>query len=359
MSAYLPMIFPESVGLSGISGFLDRLFDASREALSSGKLFSVRADLCEQPFLFASSLKDRIELIRSRVNITTAKAKGTPESLLSLSADELGWQVPRWTETDWLKPQYDECLARAGYEAEYPYFDRDWTVRRKSDGFGIHIVPSWNSLRPWDQGAPLRVLFNFAFRQNGCLLLHAGSIGRDGHAALLSGVGGSGKSGTVLAGLAHGLESVGDDYILLDPRDGYRVRRIFRIIKQAPDGLSRIPGLAVRVGERPLNWQGKVEFDPSEIFPAAMVNDQKVAAILFPRIEKASKCLLAPVERRQAATRLVRGMENEFAGETVARLLAMTRLTAKVPAHELRLSPDPAEVASIIDELLRRTRMAS
>lgn len=359
MSANLPPAFPGQVGLSGITDYLDRLLDACDELLASGKLFTARADLCEQPFLFASNSRDRIELLRNRVNLSPAQAKGTPENLLSLSADELGWQLPQWTETNWLKPQYDERLSRAGYEAEYPYFDRDWTLRRKSDGLGIHIVQSWESLRPWDQGAPLRVLFNFAFRQKGCLLLHAGSIGLEGRTALLAGVGGSGKSGTVLAGLAHGLQSVGDDYILLDPRGEYRVRRIFRIIKQAPAGLARIPGLAERLGQGALNWQGKVEFDPAELFPAAMVDEQKVAAILFPRIENVSDCVLTPVERRQAATRLVRGMENEFAGEAVGRLLAMTRLTAHVPAHELRLSPEPAQAASIITELLTRTKVAS
>ena len=58
-------------------------------------------------------------------------------------------------------------------------------------------------------------------------IAHAASLGRDGRGILLLGHGGAGKSGTALAGVAAGLQTVGDDYVALSGlRSGRRAAAV-------------------------------------------------------------------------------------------------------------------------------------
>ena len=69
---------------------------------------------------------------------------------------------------------------------------------------------------PWEPGAPLRSFLHWEYAARGMRLVHGGTLGIDGRGVVLAGSGGAGKSGTVVAGIMVGLDSVGDDYVSVD-----------------------------------------------------------------------------------------------------------------------------------------------
>jgi hypothetical protein len=67
----------------------------------------------------------------------------------------------------------------------------------------------------WEIASPFRILFHWWAQSWGGQVAHAAAVGVDGRGVLLVGRSGSGKSTAALACLRHGLDFVGDDYVLL------------------------------------------------------------------------------------------------------------------------------------------------
>ncbi len=116
-------------------------------------------------------------------------------------------------------------------------------------------------------------------------LAHAGTLGVDGKGIQLAGAGGSsGKSGTVVAGLLNGLDSVGDDYVLTDIVDGVTAYPLFATLKQDPKGFRRL-GLKHRLKSPGLlNWQGKHQFLLENIAAQTTPARLDIIALVLPSI---------------------------------------------------------------------------
>lgn len=342
---------PDRINLGGLPAWFDTLFTQCTMRLAANDLPSVDGKIADASCRIYASNPTRLDFILSRLEV---QPTGEPavEHWFSLSGDEMGWRVPVWDHPDWNVHHFDAVLAAAGYRAHYPFFDRDWIVQRQSDGMAIHIVPRWEDLRPWDGGAPLRWIVHWSAQRRQKRLIHAGTLAVDGYGVLLCGAGGSGKSGTVLSGLTHGLSSVGDDYILLDHRNAPRAERIYTVMKQDDKGLARFPDLESHLRTVTRNWQGKVEFDPGDAFPQGIVSSFELVAIVLPRVASLSACDLRPMARRQALDALTRAMNSEFFGEMTQTLFTMNRLLARLPVYDLALSPDPADIAETIRSLI-------
>jgi hypothetical protein len=109
-----------------------------------------------------------------------------------------------------------EVLREAGILASY-FSDLDhWHIYDQSTATAVQLMRSAGEYPPWETGAPLRPFLHWHYALQGRRLTHCGTLGIGGKGVILAGAGGSGKSATVIAGLLHGLQSVGDDYVLLD-----------------------------------------------------------------------------------------------------------------------------------------------
>jgi len=265
-----------------------------------------------------------------------------------VAASEIGWPVHSWNVPDWEMHVFDQIVADAGYRAAYPYFPGQWVLGEKASGNAIHLLSDMADRLPWDAGSPLRQPLQWALSGAKRRLAHAGSLAVGGNGVLLVGPGGSGKSGTTLAGLAGGLQTVGDDYVLLDLADGPEALPLYRVIKQDEAGLARIAGLRERLAGIAPNWQGKVEFDPEGLFPGCLMDRTRIHAVLMPRIAGAGRSSLEPVPRLEAAAYLQEVMFPEPASTATSDLLFLTALLLRAPAYRLNLSSDPAEIAATI-----------
>lgn len=216
---------------------------------------------------------------------------------------------------------------------------------------GVQLMAASDAFPPWEPGAPLRAFLHWAYADQGLRLTHAGTLGRDGRGVLLAGAGGSGKSGTVLAGLLGGLASVGDDYVLVEAgRDGVRAFPVFSTLKQDPAGFERL-GLASRIGPRPLNWQGKYQFRIDELVTGGATDRLDVAAILLPRIG-AGPTRITPAGPKEALLALAPSALYQMPGERESGFRFFSGVVAALPAYHLELGPDPAEVAGAIEAFI-------
>jgi hypothetical protein len=226
-------------------------------------------------------------------------------------------------------------------------------VYHRPSGRALQLQTTAAGLPPWEPGAPLRNFLHWHLAAPHRALLHAGTLGIGGDGVLLVGEGGSGKSGTVLAGIRHGLQTVGDDYVLGCLDDGVSVHPLFRGLRQDPDGWRRV-GLAPDLQRFPLNWQGKQQLTLEQVGAAPFVPRLRIRAVLLPVVTGSATTRLEPVDRRQAFMALAPSSLFQISGDRGTQFRFCAELVRRLPCFRLLLGTDPAEISGQITGWLER-----
>lgn len=270
-----------------------------------------------------------------------------------LETSRLGWPPPaRWDDPGCPEDRFERDLLVSGLRAAYPYQPRLWQVYDEAAGAALQLAGAVSDLPTWDTGAPLRLAIHWALHGRGRRLLHGATLGIGGDGVLISGPGGIGKSGTAMAGIVHGLLTVGDDYVVVEPGNPPKAWPVYRLFKQDLAGVRRFPGLHLQLARRPLNWQGKLEFDPEELSPGCMARSLRLRAILVPSIERLPRSRVEPMARGKAIEAIARSTIVQLAGERASIVLFCAGLAAGLPVFRLFLSEKPAEIAATVAALL-------
>lgn len=246
-----------------------------------------------------------------------------------------------------------QALDMAGLRAEY-YFDLDhWHVCDPSQGTAVQLMRGPEAYPPWETGAPLRPFLHWHYARRGMRLAHAGTLGVGGKGVLMAGAGGSGKSGTVIAGLLNGLQSVGDDYVLLNAEREITAYPLYATLKQDPVGYKRL-GLDRRLPAGSLNWQGKHQFLIGQVAPGAVPPSLRIGALLVPAVGKASRTTIAPVPRAEAMMALAASSIHQMPGERESGFRFFSMIAQRLPCFRLDLGREPAEIADAIGDFIGR-----
>jgi hypothetical protein len=257
-----------------------------------------------------------------------------------------------------LGPDFERLAAEAGLVGiagrpdAYDNPTEPCTLFNPRTGVGVQWVASLAHLPPWDAGSPFRLLIHWATAQRGRRMMHAGSLVSGHRAMLLVGGGGSGKSGTTFAGIASGLQTVGDDYVVVTADQVPRVHRVQRLLKQDPAGIKRV--LGPRESEKPLelNWQGKVELDPEVYFTGSMAESADVVALVLPRIAHADRTTFEPLRPQDLFHHAAASMWQQLPGAQKSGFIFATALTRRVPTWRMNLSSDPFEIGGAVRRFL-------
>lgn len=279
-------------------------------------------------------------------------------SLTVLDPLVAGWRKPaRWDpRTPLSLREFDGVFERAnlrGYHYKDGGYDApSWQFYDPERRAGLLSLPCPMGIPPWESGAPLRLFMHWAYAQQGVRLTHAATLGIAGTGALLVGAGGSGKSGTTLAGLLNGLQTAGDDYVLIEQGDGVSAHALYRCFKQDGAGLSRAGLDPYAINAAALNWQGKHEFDAAALMPSSFVRKLDIRAILVPEIARLPRTYIEPFSAGAAALALAPSAVLQLPGDAEAGFRFFAQLTRRLPAFRVRLSEDPREIASAIGDHL-------
>jgi hypothetical protein len=275
-----------------------------------------------------------------------------------LEARALGWPAPS-PQSGWYGSprRFEETLKSLGLMGAFPAAEMPapadpLSIFDPSARVGVQLVDRLADLPPWDSGAPFRILLHLAAACRGWRLAHAATLATGGKGVLIVGAGGAGKSGTCLAGLAGGLQTVGDDYLLLAPGKALTAFRAYRLLKQDRKGLARIPGLAARTAHEEVNWQNKLELDPELLFPGCMVEAIQLRAIVMPVIARAPDTRFVPTDAQAAFQQFAPSMWAQMPGARASGFMFTAWLTRQLPVFKMLLSEDSSEIASSVGRFI-------
>lgn len=258
-----------------------------------------------------------------------------------------------WAEQPYRPHEVASLLDQAGLRASY-FHDLDcWQIFDPKAALGVQLMRGQDDYPPWEPGAPLRPFLHWHYAGQGMRLAHCGTLGLDGSGVLLAGAGGSGKSGTVVAGLLNGLQSIGDDYVLLEAGTEVVGYPVFATLKQDQAGFDRL-GLKDRLAPTGLNWQGKYEFRIWDIADAPPPARMLFKALLVPRISGDAKTRIEPISRRDAMLAFAPSSIQQMPGERDSGFAFFSRVAKQLPCYTVSLGREPAELAAAIAAFLER-----
>jgi hypothetical protein len=260
--------------------------------------------------------------------------------------------LPAWSDASCDAAEFHAIQGEAGLRAAYPFRPQEWLALDTRAKVGVQLARSSAHLPAWFAGAPLRQHLHWLLRARGWRIAHAATLGLHGRGILLVGNGGAGKSGTTLAGLAAGLQTVGDDYVALGGTDPAIAQPLFRIAKQDHAGLARIPGLAERLAHLPANWMNKVEFDPAIAFPGCFADALQLGAIVMPRLAHAAVPRFLPATAGEAMRTLIPTNLHQFPGEPIDGLDYYGDLVRPLPVRWLHLSDNARDNGAALAEFV-------
>jgi hypothetical protein len=263
-------------------------------------------------------------------------------------------KLPHWqileAHSGRLEQQY-ECRALQlimRYDAD----GRTWRVASLARRSAVIWTADARRLPDWEDAAPLRDVLHWACIRSPWFLAHGAAIGSAEGGVLFTGPGGSGKSTTTAAAVLSGLQTAGDDFVLLDPR-GLEIHALYDAVKLDQDGLRRLPHFPAEVGNPARSAAGKACFRVSQACASAFAPRLRLRAIVLPRLAQADKTTVLPATESEAMRALapstlllLRGGQAETAAKTAA-------LVRSVPAFRMELGQYPAEVAGALADLVR------
>lgn len=266
------------------------------------------------------------------------------------------WDVSRGRTSREMEATLEQAALRGFYHHEAP----SWQLYDPVLRAGVHSLPSPMAVPPWESGSPLRLFLHWAYAHVGMRLTHAATLGIGGAGALIVGASGSGKSGTTLAGLLNGLESAGDDYVLLEQGEDLTAHAVYRIFKQDLDGLRRVGIDPGGVGSTAVNWHGKHEFDAEALQPRGFVKRLSIRCILVPEVARLNRTYIEPLSAARAALALAPSAVLQLQGDTREGFRFFAELSRRLRAFKVHLSEDPREIADAIgNHLFREASIAN
>ena len=245
--------------------------------------------------------------------------------------------------------------AQGGIQAWFQPLEAAVSLYDHTEATGYYCVRHAAALPAWESAAPLRALLRWALADHDLHLVHSAAVGDARGALLLAARGGSGKSTSTALCAAAGLQTAGDDYVVLSPGgpdgSGPQVHSLYRTLKVGAELLDRrFAGLETRDAghDKRSVWLDDVAL-------GAQVPTMGVAAIVVPSVAEAAR---ESSFRTVSAAVAIRGLGPstllQLPGRAERALAAMSAVAEQVPAYEGELGRDLDRVAPDLVELLDR-----
>jgi hypothetical protein len=277
-------------------------------------------------------------------------SSATRLEIYAMDAESDGWEPPApWDEeSGFSSREFDRILAARNQRGFYHHEAPSWQFYDCTTATGVQTLPTQLSIPPWESASPLRLFLHWAYAAANMRLTHAATLGLKGRGVLMAGPSGSGKSATTLAGLLNGLDSVGDDYVLVEKGSRVAAHSVFAMLKQDREGLRRAGVAMPELGVGELNWHGKVEFDAATLSIKPLAGRMEIFAILIPVIARARRTSLERVTPHEAALALAPSAVFQLPGDSVDGFRFLAGIVRQLPAFRVKLSENPAEIADAI-----------
>jgi hypothetical protein len=247
-------------------------------------------------------------------------------------------------------PTLHSGLAGTGLDGAYDVDCGVWHFADIAAGRAVQLMRAPKVVPPWEASFPLRDFIHWGLQHSGARLVHAATLGIAGKGVLIVGQGGAGKSGTTLAGILSGLDSVGDDYVAMTVDEDSRVHAypLMKLVKQDRAGLDRLGLDPGDIGAQGPNWQNKYEFDFADLGRGKRAQSLELGAILMPTISGGETTSFEPVSARTAMIALAPSNLQQLPGGWREGMAFTASVARHLPAFRMSLSRDASEIARTI-----------
>lgn len=224
--------------------------------------------------------------------------------------------------------------------------------RRRAVGF--YWIDSPDSLRAYEQAAPLKVLLHWWLRERGLTMIHAGAIGNAEGAVLIVGKTGAGKSTTTLTCLNAGLHYLADDRCLLGLDPIPQAYCVYNSAKLHLAQMERFPTLLAQVNNLAATATEKALIYLHQLAPQPIALCLPIRAILLAKVAGTAATTLAPVSRMALLREFVTSTLVYQPGAAQAEVHMMSELVRRVPCYQLNLGSDLAGIPPVISHALQK-----
>ena len=231
-----------------------------------------------------------------------------------------------------------------------------WLLDR-AGGRGVVWFRGAAEMPYWERIHPLRQFLEAWAASLGLQMVHAGGVAFDGAGALLIGPGGSGKSTSVLACIAAGARSVGDDYVLIDAGARPAAHSLYGTMRLFESHVRRFPFLMPEHDSVAPGHDGtpKLTAYVSVRRPASLVETLPIAAILIPSVAGGAETRLRRESGGAALFALAPNSLKQLDPTSREAFARMARLCRALPCWRLELGADAASIAARVREAIERS----
>ena len=248
-----------------------------------------------------------------------------------------------------------------GFEAYYvPGPDLLYAVDLKSNTAFCWKRDS-SPLPYWEVVSPFRPLLHCWFRAQGFQFVHAAAVGTPDGGLLLTGKGGSGKSSTAISCLNSSLNYLCDDFCLIGQQNGmYSAFGLYATAKLVgPEDLARFPFIAQHVWNPDRETDHKAAFFLQDHFPESFIDHFPLKGILLPVVTGRRDTSVTVCSGSRACSALAPSTLSLLPASGAADFRFLSEFSRALPAYELRLGTDIAQIPLVLNYLLTRGREAA
>lgn len=291
------------------------------------------------------------------VDLWDSTSTGTDPSSLIEFVIEMVWRAP----FDALSPRHEvRGLHSERVYTTYELGSKVLTMFDAHERRANYWVRDPSELPYYERGAPLRTLLNWWLSQRGLHCVHAGAVGTDDGAVLLTGKGGSGKSTTTLACLDSDLRYAADDYCAISIGSEPYVHSLYNTGKlNGAADLERQPRFAPWVVNPEKMGEEKLLMFLHDHVPERLLVSAPLRAIVLPQVTDRQSPVIEPISPALALKALAPTTMFQLPGASGNAMLSMARLVKALPCYRLELGRDVAAGPQRLAELLGRSATAA
>ena len=224
-----------------------------------------------------------------------------------------------------------------------------WHLHDMAAATGVYWVRAAADLPIWEYGSPLRHHLHWGALATGQAMLHSAVVGENGVGVMLAGPGGSGKSTLTAAAISAGMQTTGDDMVLVSPSGtNWLSHPLFDGMKLTGMAESLFSGFAAKASNRARQPGEKALIAINAAMPEALVPALPVKAIVSCRLSGAARSVIRPASRFETIRALSPSTSKilRTAHDEVFRQAA--ELSRSLPCHEFLIGGDPTEAVTVL-----------
>lgn len=230
-----------------------------------------------------------------------------------------------------------------------------WRILSRPHRLAVNWAADASRVPDWEDGFPFRNLIHWMSFGTSWSMVHAAGLGRRGRGLLLTGAGGSGKSTTTAAAVLAGLQTVGDDFVLVEQKGADhppRAHLVYDCLRFDEASLDMLPDYRSVLSNPERSEGQKAQMHLSDLLPAQLAQTLALEAIVVPRVTRSGETRLVRADGALALKAMLPSTAFLLSGGGAEAAQKISRLSRDLPVHLLEIGGTPLEAARALETLL-------